>query len=1389
MKRRSHLVHGWVAEAFPDEPIYCEAPQTSKDVIYSGSEDEAYNCPTERRERYEDKGQRFLQGKPLLLLSASLRGPFTKESGWKNPWRSSTGGKRRLERQALQSTPGRVQEESIVIAATPTILEPTVLESAVHGTKEESPVDGAPSPRLRTPTTPHRYLDDEILHEIKTWQQTVANHSDLEDPFDDWTDEPSSPNTLEELEVETTPKAHGSRPLIVSSSGVAEKAFEKDPVDHIDEDIVEQNEDVNLGHHEEQEAEVINIDDEDDSTLTDLDDEEFEEQIEGQNEEQEEEEEDEDEEEEYHTAEDEGDQDQEHDKENQQISASQPVQPPPDYDSPTKRPIASQPLPQPHGKVDLRPRESLAFLPLETVDLSPVAVKIYEESLRGSTCYTPSWRAQERKKQGNLLPGLVGAALPGNDAAKSPSCRSGRSVHASPSDGILHDQRKSNKSGSITLDHQTIESEHMLVDNQQSESEETKDSPNEPSGTPSRHQQITVARPKSPQDVIHTTEPPQPNADVAHTAPEMTEGEQKSHTTDPTSPSSSETSSPATSFEEGEEEEPVESVRKLLWPKTQRKASTQGSTPGMALGTSSATVRHAKAGLMSSQNGHVSASEEHDEGQGSLEYLTMNQQPKNDRERAKVEFNGLDSQSPSRFLQSQSQPQLATEATVSEESIYDDTINQVRLEWPVEASILSRQSQVQTQNSITAASIEEPWMTKHDTPTEIMIPEQPKRSVNVMALAHITNPASRNATPVRQAPGLQKPLAEPLTARGSSQPRSSATPEPPVNPEPVRSQLSVIASQALAQGIRPVVEQSPWAKGDSQIAALGALAPEPRCFNPVSSPLSSPASSSCFVDMENPALPLPSRPPVPGNNVQQQEEEEIAVPPPARAETPQASEPPHPPSTPETKRSSLPTPEFTMSIKSFKHFMTPSPPRPAKRPRFSLGDGRLPDTQALEEAVVTNPWDSSSRRLDAAGNMAMAEPAVQSVSLRKAKRVSWAPLPGEADYVEPDDMDVDIDMGDPDQPPSSVSTRTRTTKHRPTPKSILATSASRSRSSFGGIPRRAASPPPTSMPSIDALPAESQKFGKHFAIMSGRRRLAPRPVTATPAAMPAYAAAGYGESPMHHLRDVSGNARNTTGTPRSALVASSKRRLLPSESQQTCGSPAVDGMANAFVQADHQMVENLKFKNHQLLVPAQANSHVSGNNNEIWQDTGAAGQSQSPPEQSPPEQQQPPHHQNKQQKPAAAADNDNAFFRLPTLPGFDDSQPQFQFQEGETDEVTEVMDNLDDFIDSWDIDEELAEARRGEKTTKRKATQPSKLGLGQGGLSFGLGLESGTSNLWDSPSSRPQQSTGTSTMLKRKRTGHEGEREEDGMVESQGSTSGGGRGGGIYDPGVWDRIV
>ena len=230
-------------------------------------------------------------------------------------------------------------------------------------------------------------------------------------------------------------------------------------------------------------------------------------------------------------------------------------------------------------------------------------------------------------------------------------------------------------------------------------------------------------------------------------------------------------------------------------------------------------------------------------------------------------------------------------------------------------------------------------------------------------------------------------------------------------PEDHISQLSIIASQALA-----VVRASPGSlnNDDSQLCAS-----QVRPFNP----LSSPASDKDYQEMEDSPLP------------------EYSLGAEDLHKTPLRSEVVAP-STPETRLSSLPTPEFTMSIESSTKLRTPSPLRlrPASH-RNSIGDGRLPSTQALMKENMTNPWLRPSTR--------------SSEPRKKPKRISWGPLPGEEGHLESTPQDKDVVMGEPGF---------KTPAHR-----------------------RAASPPPPIL-SNSKLPTAGQKFGNHFATLSRRRQ-------------------------------------------------------------------------------------------------------------------------------------------------------------------------------------------------------------------------------------------------------------------------------------------------------------
>jgi hypothetical protein len=69
------------------EPYYRTPACGPEDIVCPGSDSE--ETPEETRQkrlRYERQARRYLRGHRPVLLSASLRGPFSKETGWINPW-------------------------------------------------------------------------------------------------------------------------------------------------------------------------------------------------------------------------------------------------------------------------------------------------------------------------------------------------------------------------------------------------------------------------------------------------------------------------------------------------------------------------------------------------------------------------------------------------------------------------------------------------------------------------------------------------------------------------------------------------------------------------------------------------------------------------------------------------------------------------------------------------------------------------------------------------------------------------------------------------------------------------------------------------------------------------------------------------------------------------------------------------------------------------------------------------------------------------------------------------------------------------------------------------------------------------------------------------------
>lgn len=95
-----HFAMGGPSDIPDVGPIYYEPFNRPEDIICGESEDEYCATPAARRRRIEAAARRFLNGEIPFIVSAQLLGPFTKESGWQNPWSHGKQLKRLSERRA-----------------------------------------------------------------------------------------------------------------------------------------------------------------------------------------------------------------------------------------------------------------------------------------------------------------------------------------------------------------------------------------------------------------------------------------------------------------------------------------------------------------------------------------------------------------------------------------------------------------------------------------------------------------------------------------------------------------------------------------------------------------------------------------------------------------------------------------------------------------------------------------------------------------------------------------------------------------------------------------------------------------------------------------------------------------------------------------------------------------------------------------------------------------------------------------------------------------------------------------------------------------------------------------------------------------------------------------
>ncbi|KAL2166707.1 hypothetical protein VTG60DRAFT_2296 [Thermothelomyces hinnuleus] len=1198
---------------FGNEPIYCEALPNPDEVFCYGSDDEAYDSPAERRIRYEAQAERFLEGKPVFLLSASLRGPFDKASGWTNPWRSKSGTRRKYNQRKTSSAPRRVAEEVECKA----VLDSSNSRREASETKPTLP---------QHVYTPPRYMDEDTFHRVQSWRDKVIVESDLPpssiqhspqpeptsadsrratqhtnrrqsgltlDNLDDGASElmshtPRVYNSLEQDRTSETSRRKGTRAVACkpgpdlglnrprsslppSSTHLLDRT---DPVPH-------------AVQHDEQLGRVAR------SNRPSAD--------------------------------------------GPDAADTTAPTPQPQGTSPTTdTPAAGAPLRVGNATLSGALPEPAALSVLPQVQATP--------RTDGSFRYR---RKDARGKESSLHRSRLANA---SSAPNSPAQSQG-------SDGQMFPKRATGAGGDHGL--HSAESAGDVPGNVETptgagvvQNPEAATEVAERGISGEGHEveaSVNVARPaheegnEDGQDQAEDEDSAKTPSQID--GPTLVASESLSGSEYDSGPSFGQFSAEKQS--QDVISEVFGSSRRLLWPKTQR--STGGDSPRMlGIGSSrpqeSTHSRHSSDCRRSMSVSSAALPQE-------TVYLPHEDKTVHEAAEDCGSFIKTEPHSNGEVAADEVDPAVGAAKAQAENEVDDDAMSVTeQLQAGAQTGFSCESSSanhLQPTSSCPAPEIQSP--SANDGPAPCLKSQgfQPQHE------------GGNKAADIRVTP--PRTVQSPWCKTEDVVPGALGIPAPLPHLDLSNTRLSSIANRALEQA----VSQSPWARGDSQMQL-----PEVRLFNPLSSPASSYVSP--------PADPLQDSV-VPynynnnnNNNNDDDDDADMCSPPPC----PPQLYPPQP-STPETKQSGLPSPDFTLSVKSFRDFMTPSP---AKRRRISAitNEEHLPSTQALVEAAISNPWTRHSTAKAKKPNFKPRRSQKQQQQARPPKRVSWAPLPGE---FTSDDANMT----------SSSPYGAELPLHTQEPSSPGSPSLRKGRRKGGLAPPFRATSPPPSILSTSALPTASQKFGKHFA---------------------AVAAASSRRGSVGVGMGVGVSVPTPRTSQRTQTSRTVEKSFLPSASQQVCRSPAVEAMAEAFLRAEVgiQPHAGATAPDAADATAASAVGHVMGREGEgegegtepiemegvVHGECGEGGGEEG----------------------ERGAFGDEGDLEEEEVPGFTD-------EESPVDEVSAVMDNLDEFLGgNWDLEADLAKVRAEQARNGREYEDG--MSRGAAGLSGLMAV-----NVWD----------------------------------------------------------
>ncbi|CEJ81796.1 hypothetical protein VHEMI01907 [[Torrubiella] hemipterigena] len=150
-------------QTWANDAMHCS--KLDEEAFYVGSDDDDYETPAHRQLQYKLAAKKYLHGDIPILITATLRGPFERSTGWTNPW--------------AKSSP---QLPSIKIKSNPTISP--IKKSKNLSVSPQKRLQAANEGYLPSPESlkqvslvndpEHPYLEQDELDTVQKWRASIS---------------------------------------------------------------------------------------------------------------------------------------------------------------------------------------------------------------------------------------------------------------------------------------------------------------------------------------------------------------------------------------------------------------------------------------------------------------------------------------------------------------------------------------------------------------------------------------------------------------------------------------------------------------------------------------------------------------------------------------------------------------------------------------------------------------------------------------------------------------------------------------------------------------------------------------------------------------------------------------------------------------------------------------------------------------------------------------------------------------------------------------------------------------------------------------------------------------------------------------------------------------